>query len=93
MSHGEIHIEIDLKPTCGMCGTALTCPHCAARALGAITSAAKKKSSAINGRLGGRPPGPDAEAVKALVRERGLTRQRAYQIVKALKAGPLRTAP
>ncbi len=51
-----------------------------AQAAGRITSEAKAVSSRENGKRGGRPGNPE---IKRIMQERGVSRQRAHQILWA----------
>lgn len=51
---------------------------------GSVSTAAKAAAARVNGALGGRPADP---RIKAIMAERGVTRQRAHQILRAITSG------
>jgi hypothetical protein len=53
-----------------------------ARAAGSVSSPAKARASRENGDLGGRPKGSGNPAIQRIMRERGVSRQRAWVIWK-----------
>jgi hypothetical protein len=54
-----------------------------AREAGSVSSPAKARAVRENGELGGRPEGSGNPAIKRIMRERGVSRQRAWVIWKA----------
>lgn len=54
----------------------------AGRKGGSVTSRAKVRAARNNGKRGGRPANP---AIKRIMRERGVSRQRAHQILRGLQ--------